>query len=498
MAAKPDKGGGIQVADDRFRRQLSQVLDQWVSDGLIAPAQKDRIRDYYKLDDLPRVAGDRFTFVVLLLGALLVGLGLITFIAANWIWIPRPLRALGALGIMAGCQWVGFQRWRTGSRRLGTLLLLMGEMAIGASIGLAAQWFQVSGSPAGLFWAWGLGVLAVAWCIRHTPSGILALFLLLVGGVIDFDRGSIWAFDPAVSPWLVAATMMPLAYWCRSRWLMAQSILLLGMALLGLGSELGSWSWSGSSAGEIPTLFSISLAHLVGIWGVWSLGLWHQDGLVWLRLRLAINPDPDPDLARDQDTGLDLAPTAQVLGLWGMLGILYIWSFSGVWEDVFFEYGGLGSLLGRLTQSAAGWSLLGLILGVGILWGWRLRRDWPAIQQDWAGPVGMAHAVGILPLLLMGMWALGGIAVLSALWILLVNGLLLALGMLLVWQGLQWAQRWRFWLGLLTMTGLVLTRFFEFPGDLLLKSLVLVLSGVAVIGAGLRFEKTIMARPRPH
>ncbi|NJM00137.1 MAG: DUF2157 domain-containing protein, partial [Synechococcaceae cyanobacterium SM2_3_2] len=63
------------MADDTFRRRLDQVLDQWVSEGLIESPQKDRIRDYYKLDDLARIASNRFTFLLLLLGGILVGVG---------------------------------------------------------------------------------------------------------------------------------------------------------------------------------------------------------------------------------------------------------------------------------------------------------------------------------------------------------------------------------------------------------------------------------------
>ncbi len=483
------------MADDKFRRQLAQVLDQWVSEGLIEPPQKDRIRDYYKLDDLARIASNRFTFVLFLLGAVLVGLGVITFIAANWIWIPRPVRAVGAVGIMVGCQWAGFRQWQTGSQRLGTLLLLIGEMAIGASIGLMAQWFQVSGSPSGLYLAWGIGVLAVAWFVRHTPSGILALFLLLVGGITDFERGTIFAFDPAVAPWLVVVCLMPLAYWCRSRWLLAQSIVLLGMALSGLGASLGTWSWwYGSDVERLPAFVTISLAHLAGIWGLWSLGLWHQDWLVWLRLRLHLSTVKDADMARDEDTGLDLAPTAQFLALLGLLVSLYFWSFGGAWADLLNSQtrtGVMGQIYVELGRTVEGWSLLLLLLGSFVLWALRLRRDWDPIRKHPTAALGMTHAIGLIPLLLIVLLSLGDLWVISAF---VVNIALMGLGILLAWQGLQWAQRWRFWLGLLTMTGLVLTRFFEFPGDLLIKSLALVLAGVGVIYAGLKFETLVKAR----
>lgn len=476
------------MADDRFRRQLAEVLDQWISEGLIEPEQRERIRTYYKLETLPQVAQGRFTFVLLLLGALLVGLGLITLIAANWVWIPRPLRALGAVGIMLSCQWLGWRRYETGSQRVGSALMLVGEMALGASIGLVAQWFQVSGSPAGLYLAWGLGILGVAWALRHTPSAVLAMILLCIGATLDYDRQALGLFNPVVVPWLVLGLLLPLAYWCRSRWVFTLGILLLSWSLQGLGSELGSWRYWGDNLAGPPASVTLSLAHLTGIWGLWCFG--HHRGLGWLRLRLRLRPtDGDPQDQQDAQQGLDVGPTAQVLALVGLLGLLAVWSFQDPWLRVS-EF--QGELLGLLLAQPGAWSLGLLLLGSGILWATGLRHAGAEVMRD--PSVAAAQAIGAIPLgLMLLIVVIGPLAGLS---VLVVNFGLFGLALLLAWQGLQWAQRWRFWLGLLSITGLVLIRFFEFPGGLLIKSLVLVVCGVGVIVAGLRFEKSLLERSR--
>jgi uncharacterized membrane protein len=94
--------------DDRFRRQLADLLNTWVEQGLIEPAQRDRLREYYQLESLPRTAGSRFTLLLLLFGAVLVGLGAISFVAANWDAIPRWARALGSLALTLGLQGPAF------------------------------------------------------------------------------------------------------------------------------------------------------------------------------------------------------------------------------------------------------------------------------------------------------------------------------------------------------------------------------------------------------
>jgi uncharacterized membrane protein len=163
-----------------------------VEQGLIEPEQRDRLWEYYQLDSLPRAAGSRFVLVLLLFGAVLVGLGVISFVAANWAAIPRWARAWGCLALMVGLQVAGFQVWQQGSRRLGSALLIAGELTLGACIGLMAQWVQLGGSAAGLFWAWGMGGLAMAYGLRHSPSGVLACLLLGLGMVADFvDWGTV-------------------------------------------------------------------------------------------------------------------------------------------------------------------------------------------------------------------------------------------------------------------------------------------------------------------
>ena len=66
---------------------------------------------------------------------------------------------------------------------------------------------------------------------------------------------------------------------------------------------------------------------------------------------------------------------------------------------------------------------------------------------------------------------------------------LLASGMIL--QGLKSNKRRAFWGGMILLTLQIITRMLEYNTGLLLKSLVFILCGVAVIGAGLWFEKQL-------
>ncbi len=480
--------------DDRFRRQLANLLDTWVEQGLIEPTQRERLREYYQLESLNRSAGGRFALVLLIFGAVLVGLGVISFVAANWAGIPRSVRALGCLALMVGLQVSGFQVWQRGSQRLGSTLLLAGELTLGACIGLMAQWFQIGGSPAGLFLAWGVGILAMAYGLRHSLSGVLALILLSLAAVTDLGEWGpgLGLYQSPFYPWLVMGLLFPLAYWCHSRWILAMAVLNLGLALQLLSKGSATF---GSVLHSSPEGFT--LLHLLGIAAVWGLGLWHQRH--WPRLKqillresseeLPAGREATSELLADLEQGLDLAPTAQWLASLGLGFLLYGWSFRFAWADRSAD---------PLLFFRDPWALLsgaGLLLLT--LWGW-----WQGWQEKRSQPLSAwlkdaAVLVCLLSLALL-LWVSSGVPLDSASGVALaffapwiVTLLLLGFSAVLCWEGLQQGLRGRFWQGLLGLTLVVLTRFFEYDTGLLLKSVALVACGIGVILIGLQFERRL-------
>lgn len=456
--------------DERFRRQLADLLDTWVEQGLIQPAQRDRLREHYQLDSLPRTAGSRFALLLLLLGAVLVGLGVISFVAANWDAIPRSARALGSLALMVGLQVAGLRLWQQGSPRLGSALLMAGELSLGAAIGLMAQWVQIGGSLAGLFLGWGLGSLAVAYSLVHTPSGILACLLFALAGITTlWEEGIGSALDP-LYPWLALGLLLPLAYGCRSRWILALALVNFGLALQRLAERWDSWT----------------LWLLLGLAVVWGLGVGHQRHGHWLS-RIWTGEEGQ---GGEQEQGLDLIPTAEGLALLGLGFLLYIWSFRDAWD-----WDPKPLPLFQAGDPWAGLSAVGLLLLAGWGWwqGWQAKRSQPV--SAWLKDALVLISLAALALLLAIRAAVSGnltsrvALAFVAPWLLTL--LLVGLSVILCWEGLQQGRRGRFWQGLLGLTLVVLTRFFEYETGLLAKSAVLVACGIGVIWMGLKFERRI-------
>ena len=168
---------------NEFQRRLRVEVFQWRDEGLIAPEQADGILTRY---DLPPLAGrdaigSRMVSVIAIMGAALIGLGIIAFIAANWSDIP----ALAKLALMViGTPVIYVAGWllsyRFGFVRIGTAVLLLGAIAFGASLHLVAQTYHVPVNHPNLMPAWFLGVIPLAYIIRSQSVLGLSLIILLV------------------------------------------------------------------------------------------------------------------------------------------------------------------------------------------------------------------------------------------------------------------------------------------------------------------------------
>ncbi len=349
---------------------------------------------------------------------------------------------------MAGGNCGGFVGLRQG-KRWGTVLLLIGQFAVGGSIALMAQWFQISGDPAGLFLAWGLSVLAMAVCLRHSLLATLAMGLLFF---------SINALAYVWVPFIAIPLVVAVAAWCRSRWVFFGGTTLAGYLAGGLVLE-AAWDYSRSYQGYD---FSMMYLALMGFYWAGS------------QLYARYQPSQPPKLVLD--AGLDFAPIAEFKALVGLAGWLLFWSFQHTgygWYLVDRPW----PLWQNLASYGAGVVTL-VFVGIAIsLIGWLLKQ----------------HCLSRVELGITGIWVLSLLVLqLGALWglsVIVYNLLVFAIGCLILWQGLQVAVRWRFWLGLSTLTLQILFRFFEYDTGLLLKALALIVCGVGVIILGIRFEQ---------
>ncbi|MBD0345201.1 MAG: DUF2157 domain-containing protein [Coleofasciculus sp. Co-bin14] len=451
------------MLSDKFRRQLRQEAEQWRTEGLIDASVYEQLSNRYQFSDIETAARNRFTLILLGLGSVLLGLGIITFVAANWQVWSREWKVLLLLSGFVGINAAGFYLWRRPTerwqRRLGQGLLLLGALVLGANIALMSQLFHQSGLLYQLFIVWGLGVLAMAYSLRLTLLGILAELLIGLGylqgqpAFVPIGEFSWLRFLMQHMPVFAGVMFIPLAYWCRSRWIFRLGAI---MVVYTLEANLIRSNLVVSSGGMAAIACALPPALL-----------WAYQDFFW-KLRPS---------ATQLFSGI-----AHSLAITFLSVLFYFLSFYGIWNT-------------SPVPSAQDTSplLLPLLVDISILssltvWVWLQRVRLHQVDRITIFVVSMIAISAIVPF-----WHLSSGRIPStAVWI--FNLLLFLLGVGLIRKGLTQGQRRLFWGGMVLLTLQIFTRMLEYDTDLLFKSVVLLLCGFGVLAAGLWFERYLRVR----
>lgn len=167
-----------QPLDEQSLSLLQRETSTWVERGLVTQEQAAAILAGYEA--APAGPGHwlqgRLITAVAALGAVLVGLGVILFIGANWQAIPK----FGKLAVLfvglVGAYGAGF--WTTDRLRMpsvGTAVMLLGALLFGAAVFLVAQAYHVRAGTPSLFLWWSLGVLPLAYALRSRAVLVLGV-----------------------------------------------------------------------------------------------------------------------------------------------------------------------------------------------------------------------------------------------------------------------------------------------------------------------------------
>lgn len=174
-----------------FESRLEDETRDWVDQGIITEDQREEIVSQYE----GGASSSRGIRVVLLLGAVMVGLGALLFVGANWDAIPVFGRLALLGGMTAGAYYAGWslKYEREGWEKLGDGVLLIGSLMVGATLFLTAQMFNVEANVHWLLLLWLVSVAPASYAVRSKPILLLSVVLLgwwsgaYVGGGEVFD-----------------------------------------------------------------------------------------------------------------------------------------------------------------------------------------------------------------------------------------------------------------------------------------------------------------------
>ena len=163
----------------RFLQQLRKELPVWESRGWLTRDASQAILQ----DVLQRQSARSFPQVLALLGAVLSGVGLISYVAAHWDGFGRLTR----IGILAAALYLSYiaggvlAALRGYSRKFAEAGFLLGVFAFGASIMLLAQMYNIPvHAPSTAMFLWILGGLATVYLLPARSALSVTLVLSLI------------------------------------------------------------------------------------------------------------------------------------------------------------------------------------------------------------------------------------------------------------------------------------------------------------------------------
>ena len=424
-----------------FRAALKQELPLWQQEGVANDEAVQRLTQLYQLDTLKQESSRLLAAVLFTLGGLLLGGGIITFVAANWEEIPTVAKVVMLLVTLLTFHVTGFWLWQQkGWSRLGHALVFAGCLVFGANIGLMAQIFHVSGEWYGLFGAWALGSVIMAYAARSWITGVLALFTATIWfGGFTFDHHGEWR---TVFPLLVAAVFLPLAWYIHSRVLYVLTFLSITISLAFLTAER-------YSSGRY-VLLAIAVSGLLA----WAVGEFHRTSGI------------KPEFGN---------PTAG-LGLLTLALGAYIAAFHEMWRDYSFDSSVKPFSLTLLLPTV----LAGVVAITLLVRSLREQNERTFLQFSV-----IAASVILSICAILGANHHGDMVLLT----IAANIAALLLAGAAIASGLLDERRIAFWFGALFTVVLILSRFLEYETSLLLKSAAFIACGAAVMAAGVAYEK---------
>jgi uncharacterized membrane protein len=214
-----------------YHHKLERDLERWVAAGWVTPAGAGAIRNDLdaRRKALPAAA------ILALLGAILFGFAVMSFVAAHWAGLSK----LARLALLLASLWTAYAGAAVLFQRqlpaFAHAAVLAGIAVYGASIMLIAQMYHIAGHAPDAVLLWALGALLAAVLTRSSPA-LAATFVLLSSWTCWERLESQTAHGSFLIAWGAAALT---AAWLRWRPGMHLAAISLVLWLVPLGFFIG-------------------------------------------------------------------------------------------------------------------------------------------------------------------------------------------------------------------------------------------------------------------
>jgi uncharacterized membrane protein len=422
---------------------LKRELPVLENEGVISPETAGGIQSYYA----EKTAGGLHWAIIAfsVLGSLLIGAGVILLFAHNWDDLSRPVRAvLSFAPVVIGSILSLIAVAKNGGAALRESAGIFHALAIGASIALIGQTYNVSSSATDFFLTWMLLALPLVFLLRSSGAGLIYLALVFGwSGVAQEETGQAAGF------WLLILPVMGrLVYLIRTQRHSAETL-------------LNVWGM----------LFTISICTgltfertVPGLWIIAYAALLSGAGLIGMHLY-------------GEHAGWSNPP--RVFGIIGIAVLAYVFTFENAWYDI-----GWSHIRSGWRYRAWGpWLDGGITLAFLAFWIVSARKSFRKHSTE-------TVTLSVFPIIAILCFVLGSIGngsdVVNAL---IFNAFMLFLGIMYVVMGCRNTRLRQLNGGMAILSLLLVTRFFDEDFGFMARGIVFITLGACFLTANL-----IMAR----
>jgi uncharacterized membrane protein len=202
------------------RARLLADIVRWQAEGHITDKGATEIRR--DLDSRTSSAGP--TGALAVLGAILLGFAVMSFVAANWAAMPKLAKLTLLFGGIATSYGAAYELFRRKLDVFAHAAVLAGVAVFGGAIMLIAQMYHMDGHPPDAVWLWALGALTAGWLLRSNPALAASVVLICIWSMMETgvtQKKIHWGFLPM---WAVAAGGIATTRWVKGMHLLALAL----------------------------------------------------------------------------------------------------------------------------------------------------------------------------------------------------------------------------------------------------------------------------------
>lgn len=155
-------------------------IGKWVEDGTITKKQAEKMladdKEYSK-----EKSSNKIISIVSIIGSVLIGLGAITYIAANWGKMHDVIKTLIMVALTLASYYTGymFAYEKKNYPRVGRSLMFLGALLFGSTIFLIAQIYNINANSHTLLLIWLIGVLPLVYALRSRSLAVLSSLIFI-------------------------------------------------------------------------------------------------------------------------------------------------------------------------------------------------------------------------------------------------------------------------------------------------------------------------------